>query len=671
MRADPELRHIPVIFMTAKANPEDTGYELVESIIGSLCIFGNAYLYLETQGTSQVTELKVLGGGDVSPIPGPRGTVAAYEYRPLGTFGAERRVLSPESVLHFRDYNPFADGLGLSPLHAAQLAYETERDRDRYQRQFYAGGAQVAGTYATPEQMEEFEIKRIQDGLMQQAASIENMQRPVILTGGLSYVRAGLTQTEMKFIESAKLTEADIMKIFRIPPVLMGVKEGGGLSDAGAQTDMLLFWEQCIKPRLRRVEAVLNEKLVPRFGGGDMQCEFNLAKVAVYQEVFLDQAKAYAEATGGPVMSRAEARERLDLPEMPEEELDKVLAPTNLVPVGTEPLAGTQAKDGPNGGDAGQGDVPPVEDTSYAAKYSAINRGVQRRAARAGLLRYERMFIALVRKFFNDQEARFMNRLAAAAADAVSSRLTSHWTPAEVSVKHLRDPEASRAFVRALDLDELLVDDEVDRRLVRDLLRAILQERGQEVIDELASQVVFSSFSQRAEDFVVRKGVRLVTYLNNTTRKELREALLEAIDRHEGYAEVVARVREVFGGRRANAATIARTETAAAYNYASVEAYEQSGVVEEKEWLTAQDDAVREAHAEIDGQVVGLDETFTMTGDDGGLYDAEFPGDPALPPDLSINCRCTVLPVLSKTRSAPEPSTNGHHRVVSLEEMFK
>jgi len=670
---DREPGNLPDLW--SKANAEDTGYELVESIVGSLCIFGNAYLYLETQGTDQITELKVLGGNDVTPIPGPRGTVAGYEYRPQGSFGANRVVLAADRILHFRDYNPFATGLGLSPMHAAQLSYETERDSQRYQRSFYQGGAQVAGTYSTEEVLDKVDIDRIKEDLVAQGAGIENFQKPVILIGGLKYLRAGLTQSEMQFMESSRLTSAEIMKIFRIPPVIMGVKEGGGLSDAGASTDMLLFWEQCIKPRLRRIEAVLNEKLIPRFDAS-MQCEFDLAKVAVYQEVFLDQAQAYMQATGAPIMSRAEARERLDLPEMTEdaEELEKLLAPVNLIPVGTEPLVDPPATDGPVGDQADEQDAEQGDEQfdEAASRHERRLRTYLRRQAARDMLRFERSMRAAVVRFFQDQEARFMDRLAAAAAQAVSRVSLDDASDESLARSMLRNPQANKAFARSIILDDLLNDEEVDRRLVRQLLQAIIQERGQEVVDELASQIVFSSFSQRASDYAIRKSGRLVTQVNNTTRKALAETITEAIDKKEGYSEVLARVREVFSDRRANASTIARTETASAYNFATNEAYDQSGVVEEKEWLSSQDDAVREAHAEADGQVVGIDDSFTLTGEDGGLYDAEYPGDPSLPAELVINCRCTMIPVVrTRARKVEAPSTNGHHPAVSLEELFR
>lgn len=56
-----------------------------------------------------------------------------------------------------------------------------------------------------------------------------------------------------------------------------------------------------------------------------------------------------------------------------------------------------------------------------------------------------------------------------------------------------------------------------------------------------------------------------------------------------------------------------------------------------KTWRTVGDDRVRSAHAEADGQTVGIDETFDVGGEE-----ALFPGDPSLSPDNAIGCRCAL-----------------------------
>jgi uncharacterized protein with gpF-like domain len=110
-----------------------------------------------------------------------------------------------------------------------------------------------------------------------------------------------------------------------------------------------------------------------------------------------------------------------------------------------------------------------------------------------------------------------------------------------------------------------------------------------------------------------------------------------------------------------------------AFNFASAEAWRQSGEVEQLEWLSARDSAVRETHAEADGQVTPIGRGFEV----GGAKLA-YPGDPAGPPEETINCRCTVLPVLTERARARiwaplfPPSKNGHAKPVNrVKELVK
>jgi hypothetical protein len=83
---------------------------------------------------------------------------------------------------------------------------------------------------------------------------------------------------------------------------------------------------------------------------------------------------------------------------------------------------------------------------------------------------------------------------------------------------------------------------------------------------------------------------------------------------------------------------IARTEMIRASNAAAWGLYRSWGVTE-KEWLATMDDRTRETHAMASGQVVGIDETFNVGGED-----LRYPGDPRGSPGNTISCRCTVLP---------------------------
>lgn len=96
----------------------------------------------------------------------------------------------------------------------------------------------------------------------------------------------------------------------------------------------------------------------------------------------------------------------------------------------------------------------------------------------------------------------------------------------------------------------------------------------------------------------------------------------------------------------ARAETIARTETtrtmSEAHEEATRQVIEQAGIegsTLRRTWVAIADDRTRDSHAAMDGQTVGLDESF-ISGDGNELM---YPGDPSAPPEEIIACRCQVV----------------------------
>ena len=83
---------------------------------------------------------------------------------------------------------------------------------------------------------------------------------------------------------------------------------------------------------------------------------------------------------------------------------------------------------------------------------------------------------------------------------------------------------------------------------------------------------------------------------------------------------------------------IARTEINAANNLVSHNRLLESGLVDYKQWLTAEDGRVRTSHKHMNGEIARIGEPFSN-----GL---QYPGDHNGPLAEFINCRCTIIPYI-------------------------
>lgn len=170
-----------------------------------------------------------------------------------------------------------------------------------------------------------------------------------------------------------------------------------------------------------------------------------------------------------------------------------------------------------------------------------------------------------------------------------------------------------------------------------ELIKAAVAVNGLRIMDELpVVGISFDIDNPRAIEWIARKVFKFAYEVNQTTETQLRGALKTAITDGATITDIRKEVERIFGfAEKFRNERIARTETISATNYGAMEAIKQSGVTARKEWIATRDNRTRESHDTLDGEVVGMDETFSN-----GL---QFPGDPESNDAAEIiNCRCTI-----------------------------
>lgn len=118
--------------------------------------------------------------------------------------------------------------------------------------------------------------------------------------------------------------------------------------------------------------------------------------------------------------------------------------------------------------------------------------------------------------------------------------------------------------------------------------------------------------------------------------QSVRDVLTMAVTSKLTPAEAAALIAAKGPLSEGRALNFARTELAAAANGGMDAAWRAAGVPF-KRWRSMHDERVRDAHAAVDGQIVPTGETFRVGG-----RAARYPGDPNLPIELRVNCRCTM-----------------------------
>lgn len=614
------------------ATQDDYGFAMQYQT--SLDINGNAYIFEERFGRTggAPDELWVMPGHLTQPVVTEHRAPRAYQF--LGSLSPI--LIDAANIIHGKYWNADFVPIGLSPLEASRITYETRYLLSLWLREFFNRGAAMSGVYTTAgagTASTAKEMKELKKSLMRVHGGWEHSWEPVILEG-LDFKQRGLSHKDMEFVESVSLTDSDICRAFGISPVIMGIKEGGGMSDAGAKTDLLLYHENAIMPRIIQRDRLLSEQFCPLYGDG-IFAETDTSAVLALQEERLSQMKMVVIAVGRPVLTANEGRDFLGFSPTGRPEDDELFTPQAAPLLNPRPDTGGKNPQLPGSQEVpieGEG-VPAGESEAGTGERARRATGKRTKARRRGVALLElsqRRFRRVMVQIFNRQEK------------SALAKLEAHWTLSGIDANRING-NGRKGPARRLDVDDLFDDNgAVDLDALQNAFDRLVQERGEQQLAELGVQLEVELNATVASQFVERAAVQVLTETTETTRAKLREALADVVRDGGGFDKAVAAVRDVFDNRRDNAVTIARTETLGAYNFASHSAAEQSGVVQTKAWLTADDELVREAHAEAENEGdIPLDSSWTMDSVDGPV-DMDFPGDPDGPPDLVCNCRCTL-----------------------------
>lgn len=169
--------------------------------------------------------------------------------------------------------------------------------------------------------------------------------------------------------------------------------------------------------------------------------------------------------------------------------------------------------------------------------------------------------------------------------------------------------------------------------------RRLKQRKSEETHDE---------WYQYFEHYIkTRAGNKIVSITEESRKQALKiiRAILE-ISVPEGWsAEQTAReirkalVKDGITINQWRALRIARTEVIAASNQGAMIGARAVDVPLQKYWIPTYDERTRDTHLPMEQQnPKEMDEAFLV----GGVWPAECPGDPDLPAEEVINCRCTI-----------------------------
>ncbi len=194
--------------------------------------------------------------------------------------------------------------LGLSPISYARQAIGLGLAVERFGASFFGDGATPSGVLTTETKL----TRESADALKAQWKAAHGRRRDVaILTGDLKFQAVSVTPEESQFIESRRLTVAEVCRVFGVPPEMVAADSGGSLTYANVEQRSLDFLTYSVGPWLKRLEVALSG-LLPR----SQVAKFNAG--ALLRTTTKTRYEAHEIGLRAGFLTRDEVRALEDLP---------------------------------------------------------------------------------------------------------------------------------------------------------------------------------------------------------------------------------------------------------------------------------------------------------------------------------------------------------------------
>ena len=303
--------------------PRLTAYELMHQLVLDVCLFDRyaAQVFIDAEGRASVVRLPPTSWKfERDSLDRPKWIAARRKDGTEFTISLSRAL--------WVDGFPAEDNT--SPVESLRgILAEADMAAD-YRRQLWEHGGRMPGWIGRPQDAPAWTTDgrtRFREGWNQYAGNGVRAGRTPVLEDGMEYheLSAGITPENGQQLESRKLSIAEVANAYHVPPQMVGQDAGSSYNSVAGYREML--YSDTLGTWFERLDQAFNMRLVPQLADpDDVFVEFNVA--SKLRLAFEDQARIFQTSTGGPIMTRAEARRRLNLPHI--EGTDDLIVPLNV-----------------------------------------------------------------------------------------------------------------------------------------------------------------------------------------------------------------------------------------------------------------------------------------------------------------------------------------------------
>lgn len=277
-----------------KPNPQDGGTAFIKNTLAFYLISGNSYNFTAGPDAGPPKEMyytrperiKILPGTKFEPIGGYRYTVNGVDHKP---------DFKPEEVLHLKAFHPLDDWYGLSPIRVAAKQVDIQDMAARWNANLLKQDCRPPGALVTEGNLDDEQYIRLEKMIEKKIMGLENVGRPPIFEGGITWQPFAISPKDMDWINSDKLNSRKICSVFNVAPELIGDAENKTYSNYKEARKALYM--EAILPLMDYLRDEYNNWLTPQWNEERLFLEYNKNAIEAIKEeldaVYKRQAMAW------------------------------------------------------------------------------------------------------------------------------------------------------------------------------------------------------------------------------------------------------------------------------------------------------------------------------------------------------------------------------------------
>lgn len=162
-------------------------------------------------------------------------------------------------MIHLRTFS--MDGIrGKSPITVHRENLSLAVNAQKYGDLFFKAGGNTEGIFEYPGALSPEAHERLKKQLAQRMAGIGNAHKPMLLEGGMKYVRINIPLEDAQFITTRKYQKNEIATIYGVPPHMIGDLDRATFSNIEHQA--IEYVTYCLMPYAKSIEEEFASKLL-------------------------------------------------------------------------------------------------------------------------------------------------------------------------------------------------------------------------------------------------------------------------------------------------------------------------------------------------------------------------------------------------------------------------